>query len=251
VVPFPSATFVIGSSTECDVQFTAAQVQPRHAAVEIDAQGHVRLKDLTGSGLMWVNGQPSKDAEILPGTFICLGRLELVVRQSGRTGPAGTMAAPTPLRSMTVPPDDMTLRPNSPRPDVTVRQPTPLGTNFPPPSGKQAAMTASQSGPLPLRTSSAPRVSGVGGQPAPAFALPLEPGIVINGRYRILAKLAAGGMGEVYRAEHVELGKPFAVKVMRPELSGDLSSSPVSSVKRLLPVALGNTTSSTSRLRAD
>ena len=49
----------------------------------------------------------------------------------------------------------------------------------------------------------------------------LMPGVVIDRRYRVLGRIAAGGMGEVYRAEHVGLGKALALKVMLPELSGD------------------------------
>src|SRR5437773_12523670 len=52
-------------------------------------------------------------------------------------------------------------------------------------------------------------------------AAPLSPGSVIDGRYRVLELLATGGMGEVYRAEHIELHKPVALKLMRPTLSAD------------------------------
>lgn len=43
----------------------------------------------------------------------------------------------------------------------------------------------------------------------------------IEGRYRILEKVGVGGMGTVYRAEHVVLNKQLAVKVLRTELLND------------------------------
>ena len=39
-------------------------------------------------------------------------------------------------------------------------------------------------------------------------------GLVLEGRYRIVGRLAAGGMGVVYRAERVGLGKAVAVKFL-------------------------------------
>ena len=41
------------------------------------------------------------------------------------------------------------------------------------------------------------------------------------GQYQLKQQLGAGGMGEVYLAEHVLLKRPCAVKVIRPEQAGD------------------------------
>lgn len=49
----------------------------------------------------------------------------------------------------------------------------------------------------------------------------LAPGAMVDGRFRIEAHLATGGMGEVYRAEHVHLKRPIALKMLRRALSGD------------------------------
>lgn len=49
----------------------------------------------------------------------------------------------------------------------------------------------------------------------------LAPGTIFAGRYRIRALLGQGGMGSVYRAEHLGLGKDVALKVIG-KLSHDL-----------------------------
>jgi serine/threonine protein kinase len=59
---------------------------------------------------------------------------------------------------------------------------------------------------------------------APAGAAPPgaddpEIGQVIDGRYRIVGLLGQGGMGAVYRAEHVGMGKMLAVKLLHPHVS--------------------------------
>jgi hypothetical protein len=49
----------------------------------------------------------------------------------------------------------------------------------------------------------------------------LAPGTLLGNTYIIEALLARGGMGEVYRARHVELGSQHAIKIMLPNLAED------------------------------
>jgi serine/threonine protein kinase len=46
-------------------------------------------------------------------------------------------------------------------------------------------------------------------------------GSVLNERYRVLSKLGEGGMGEVYLAEHINLQRKEALKILRPSLADD------------------------------
>ena len=46
-------------------------------------------------------------------------------------------------------------------------------------------------------------------------------GSVIAERYHVLKLLGAGGMGRVYLAEHVKMGRQCAIKVLHPAMAGD------------------------------
>src|SRR5271167_4248841 len=48
-----------------------------------------------------------------------------------------------------------------------------------------------------------------------------EPGAIIDGRYRVLSRLGAGGMADVFLAEDEQLGRQVALKLLHRRFSED------------------------------
>jgi serine/threonine protein kinase len=53
------------------------------------------------------------------------------------------------------------------------------------------------------------------------MVLQLPPGKELAGRFRIVRFIAAGGMGDVYEVEDLQLGERLAIKTIRPEVVHD------------------------------
>src|SRR5438477_10525938 len=47
------------------------------------------------------------------------------------------------------------------------------------------------------------------------------PGTILGNRFRIVAMLGRGGMGEVFRADDIKLGQPVALKFLPPAMARD------------------------------
>ncbi len=55
-------------------------------------------------------------------------------------------------------------------------------------------------------------------EPQPTDSQPIL-GLIVDGRYKVVELIGEGGMGKVYLAEHVDIGKRVALKVLHPSYS--------------------------------
>jgi hypothetical protein len=88
---------------------------------------------------------------------------------------------------------------------------------------------ARQSTPRPVSPPSRPRVPSASSTPMLVTSDPIgggrfAPGAIVAERYRIVALLGRGGMGEVYRAEDLKLSQVLAIKFLPEALSKDAAA---------------------------
>jgi serine/threonine protein kinase len=91
------------------------------------------------------------------------------------------------------------------------------------PGGPPYAPRTPDGGGLPYGYPVSPPLTPGGLSPRPSL-LPddagLEPGTLL-GKYQIVCKLGSGGMGSVYEAVHVDIGKPVALKTLASRLASE------------------------------
>ena len=114
--------------------------------------------------------------------------------------PGNRPPSPPPIRSM--------LRGAEIDDDERTITAPPRGVSFTPDGPTRGAAAARAPAPQYAREDS-------GAVPAPESLV----GEILDNRYRVERVLGTGGMGAVYEAEHIEIGKKVAIKVLHPQFS--------------------------------
>ena len=90
---------VIGRADDCDLRLDQPGVDPRHAAITLEADGRLRLQELTPGAEILLNGQAVQDASLASGDEIRIANCRFVLQAPGlRPDKVLTPAATRPRR---------------------------------------------------------------------------------------------------------------------------------------------------------
>ncbi len=79
-VLLPAGSLVVGRADDADVRLDDPTVSPRHALLEVDPDGAVRVRDLGALNGLTVDGVPVAEAQLHDGNRLDLGEAQLVFR---------------------------------------------------------------------------------------------------------------------------------------------------------------------------
>ena len=240
----PSKPAVIGKAPECDIFIPDGAISRQHAQIEKRAD-LVFIKDLKSLNGTFVNQQRIGDEyfELKDGDKLNIGRtkieLHFVPLPATKSQPAAKedgprvttltpLPAPPPIPTPPAPPSVAPKTPLPPPPrlaDSKVEILTPKA-GVPEIKSQISGQTGSgqiESKPLRVRQTGQLEIASEDSElrlieKVQQLAQPL----LLDGRYELTEQLAQDETGTVYRARRTMLGDEVAIRVLRPELVGDL-----------------------------
>ncbi|MRG97629.1 serine/threonine-protein kinase [Polyangium spumosum] len=134
----------------------------------------------------------------------------------------------------------MPAAPAAPAPPVYAAAPVPSAVaTVPFPSAADAAPEPAAARPAPRPAAGAPAVPDVG-EPVNPQAGDLQPGLVIQGRYRVEKLIGRGGMGAVYAVRHTNTGEICALKLLHPSVANNPGAVERFRTEARAPVSIGS-----------
>lgn len=88
-IPVMVGRQTVGRAASADIRLHAATVSLRHAEVEVDEDGVVRLRDLGSDNGVQVDGRPVYEAQLSDGNRVELGEVVLVFKSDLALGAPG------------------------------------------------------------------------------------------------------------------------------------------------------------------